>query len=540
MKISKTKLSVLCSIIAVIAVFVCVLMVHADTGSNASGYFWSSNIGWISLNDCSNVADQSTCNPTASYGVTILPVAPGTISGYVWSSNIGWITFNSSGCPTSGCTPGAYVTWNNDGTGTVKGWARACSVYASGCSGSLKDDSSLGSWDGYIALDSGSAGGSAGSWGLTIGTDHTIGGYAWGSEVLGWIKSITGSVYLGGPTAQLAANPASIKKGDSSVLTVTATNIDGANSCAITPQGSTTAIAGLTMVQGTTGAWTGTVSVSPASTTQYTVDCTKSTQHAKASATVTVTYIITPGDCTTNPSDCCPPAGTSTNCAGGGGGSGGGGTGGYCAVDDPQFAWDSDGTSCTITEAGVGSRVVSASSQAEGGTIGTDGLYYVSIPLPVNGAGATYTFQCTGGSITTTQQVVVDACQKDYSITATPNAQPLVASTDGKTMMATFTVSALPEDGFTGQINLDMATWPSTIPASRTATFAPTSLTCDANGCSTSQLTISINTADIKQSDTYGTTADPMVIEGISGTLDRTADISVGATVKLKPIFNEF
>lgn len=555
MKLSKLKLSVLFGTLAVLAVFVCVKMVAADADSTGYGYFWSSNIGWMRLNDCTNPATSSTCTPAASYGVNVLPMNPGTITGYMWSSNIGWITFNVAGCPTSGCTPGAYVTWNSDGTGAVHGWARACSVYANGCSGSLKSDTVLGSWDGYIALDSGSGGGTGGTWGLTIGTDKKIGGFAWGSEVIGWVKSVTGALNFNGPNAQLAANPSSIKKGASSTLTVTAYNIDGTNSCQITPEGSTTPISGLAMSQsGVT--WTGHVTVSPARTILYTVNCTKGSQTATATATVKVTYIITPPGCDTNPQDCCPPDGTkncggdtgcTTNpgnccppngtkdCGGGSGGSGGnGGSGGYCAINYPQLAWDSDADYCTISSGGNSLRVA-PNSKDQGGSLSSDGLYYATVPIAVSGTGSTYTFQCTGGTITTPQQIVVPACQKDFYITATPNSQQFVASGKDK-MIATFMVAGVPQYGFVGTVNLGVQSWPSNMPHSRDYTYSPASITCTASGCTTSQLIISVDTADLKKSDAYKN----IILRGVSGTLNRTTSVEIDSTVKIKPIFNEF
>lgn len=547
MKFSKTKLSVLCSILAAIAVFVCFQMVRADTGSNMYGYDWSPNIGWISLNDCSNIADSATCNPTASYGVTVLPAAPGTISGYAWSSNIGWITFNDPSCPTSGCTPGAHADWvnlNSDGSAHIKGWARACTIYATGCSGALKNAAYLGSWDGYIALDSGSAGGSGGTWGLHINKDTTISGFAWGSEVIGWIKSINSAVYLNGPAAQLKANPASILKGASSTLTVTATNIGGANSCSFAGLASS-----LVMQQGTGGVWTGTVSVSPASTTIYTVNCTKGPQSAKASATVTVTFITTPTPgCTTAPcppstcnaSGCNTPSNPGGGAAGGSGGGSNGAVGGYCAITNPQLAWDSDAAQCTISAQGGGSVVVEGSSQAEGGTLASDGLYYATVNLPVTGANTTYTMQCTGGSQSGTTSVVVRACQKDFAIVPSPSSQTLAPSPDGKSMIATFTVSVLQQDGFTGPVDLSILSWPTNpaLPTTRTGTFDITTLTYNsaADAYNTATLTIAIPTIDLKQAGTY----TPIVIQGTSGTLVRTAHVTVGSTVKLQPVFKEF
>lgn len=542
MKLSKTKLSVLCSIIAVIAVFVCFQMVRADTGSNMYGYDWSSNIGWISLNDCSNVADSATCSPTGSYGVAVLPVAPGTVSGYAWSSNIGWITFNDPSCPTSACTPGAHVDWtnlNSDGSANIKGWARACTVYASGCSGALKNAAYLGSWDGYIALDSGSGGGSGGTWGLHINKDTTISGFAWGSEVIGWIKSISSAVYLNGPTAQLTANPASILKGASSTLTVTATNIGGANSCSFAGLAS-----GLVMQQGASGVWTGTVSVSPASSTLYTAICTKGSQSAKASTTVTVMFIATPSaGCTTAP--CPPPTCNASGCntpsaPGGATGTGSGVSGGYCAINNPQLAWDSDAAQCTISEQGGGSVTVEGSSKAEGGTLASDGLYYATVNLPVAGANTTYTMQCTGGSQLGPTSVIVRACQKDFAIVPSPSSQTLAPSPDGKSMIATFTVSVVPQDGFTGPVDISILSWPTNpaLPTTRTGTFDITTLTFNATTAAynTATLTISIPTVDLKQTATYS----PIVIQGVSGTLTRTAHVAVGSTVKLQPVFKEF
>jgi hypothetical protein len=512
MKLSKLKLSVLFSAIALLAVFVSFQMVKADTGSNAYGYAWSSNIGWISLNDCTNVADDSTCAPAASYGVTVLPIAPGTISGYAWSSNIGWITFNNSGCPVSGCTPGAYATWSGDGSAAIHGWARACSVYDSGCSGSLKNDSYLGSWDGYIALDSVSGGGTAGTWGLTIGSDRkTIGGFAWGSEVIGWVKSITGSVYLDGPTAQLAANPVSIKNGENSVLTVTATNIDGANACSIVPAGSSTIVPGLTLVQSGTGVWTGTVNVSPASTTTYTVTCSKGSQTAKANATVMVTYIKTPV--------------------------GGGGIGGYCAITYPQFAWDSSGTSCSISEQNVGSVSVDPNSKDYGGTLGTDGFYYAAINLPVSGKSATYTFQCTGGS-KPNLQIVVNACQQDYSLGASAISSTFTVPQggDGKTMTATYSITVTPQPGFVSPVALSVTSYPPTMPKSTTFTFSPNPVTLNGGVYTTSVLTITVNTADLKKAATYSS----IVIQGLGNGITRTAQITANSAVKITPVFKEF
>ncbi len=118
-----------------------------------NGYAWSSNIGWIDMN-----------------GVTV--DSTGNISGYAWSSNVGWVSFNQTdlgGCPAggSGCT----ATMNLSG---LSGWARVCTGTTN------KDCQSAGrtdGFDGWISLD-----------GVTFdGGTKTFGGYAWGSNVVGWV-----------------------------------------------------------------------------------------------------------------------------------------------------------------------------------------------------------------------------------------------------------------------------------------------------------------------------------------------------------------
>ncbi|MDB5188778.1 MAG: hypothetical protein JWM92_376 [Candidatus Nomurabacteria bacterium] len=503
MKLAKLKLSLLFSIVALLAVFVTVKIVQADISHNAYGYAWSANIGWISFNDCTNLADNSTCTPSASYGVNILPAAPGTITGYAWSSNVGWITFNDPSCPTSGCTPGAYVDWNNSSNGAakIKGWARVCSVYQNGCSGALKSSAYLGTWDGYIALDANTAGGSGNSWGWQISNStNTISGYAWGSQVLGWIKSISAAVYLGGPTVQIVGNPATITSGQSTTLTVTASNIDGAGSCAIS------GVSGLIMTQTSASNWTGSVGAKPTQTTTYHVACTKGNQQGVAAAVVHVIYFTTPTTCTNQ----------------------------Y-----PQFAWDTDAVSCSISEQGGGSLNAGISSQERGGTQGSDGLYYYTANLPVNGTTTNYTLQCNGGANPINITIPVTSCQKDFLLSVTPTSQTFVAGSGANAgkMIATYTVSAVPQSGFTDPITLSVQSWPTAIPGSKQGSFDTTTLTSSSGGAyNTAQLTISIDVADFVQ----GTTYSPVVIQGADGNLIRTAKVSVGSNVKLKPIFNEF
>ena len=183
---------------------------RAAAGNNLRGFAWSSTLGWISFNsincdtDDNGVSDgarpgcPSAGSPIARYGVGVELPARGSkkLSGYAWASNIGYITFNEpelSGCPDTPCK--AEV---NFATGAVQGWARACSVFQGGCSGSLRAPEERGGWDGWIHL-SGTSHLSPepnGSGGVTLDTATcTFTGYAWGGagseadkQSPGWIR----------------------------------------------------------------------------------------------------------------------------------------------------------------------------------------------------------------------------------------------------------------------------------------------------------------------------------------------------------------
>jgi hypothetical protein len=200
MKSLRLKSPFLLGLGIVAACIIGVSVLRAATTDNVFGYAWSPNIGWIKLNNCTDPTTPSTCTDS-DYGVSVVSSAPGTVSGYAWSPNIGWITFNNSGCPTDAlpdCTAGAAADWdhpNGDGSVNIKGWARACSVYVVGCSGAENPDSMLGGWDGYIALDVATSGGPEGEdWGVVINPNHTITGFAWGSDVIGVIGMTNASV----------------------------------------------------------------------------------------------------------------------------------------------------------------------------------------------------------------------------------------------------------------------------------------------------------------------------------------------------------
>jgi|GEM_PF-3245711 len=149
---------VLISLVAIILLTISAVKVLAEDFT-ITGYAWSSNIGWISFNG-------------TGYGLSVSNT--GTISGYAWSSNIGWISANSSqltGCPSAPCT----ATIDSDGQ--FHGWLRAIS-------GSTAQS---GGWDGFISL-------SGSGYGPAKQSTGVVSGYAWGSDVVGWV-SFSGSNY---------------------------------------------------------------------------------------------------------------------------------------------------------------------------------------------------------------------------------------------------------------------------------------------------------------------------------------------------------
>ncbi len=176
-----------------------------------SGYAWSSNIGWISFSSTTPVVYGVTYTPNSS-----TDFSNGKFSGYAWSSNIGWISFGCgqpdtnvaggilcSGDSSAPNYPVGQVTVNSGPAlinNKLVGWARACSVFQSGCSGALKD---TGGWDGWISLSGQASDVSVSSYGATL--DPKTGkfsGFAWGGgnitstdgtgtnispQVIGWI-----------------------------------------------------------------------------------------------------------------------------------------------------------------------------------------------------------------------------------------------------------------------------------------------------------------------------------------------------------------
>lgn len=184
----------------------------AATFGNVAGFAWSENIGWISFNsnNCNIDGDAiyegssetgapvpfpagcPTSGTVFPYGIN-LDSGTGVLSGYAWNENIGWITFGRSiALPSGGNPPSAPYNSGDaylaklDGA-NLTGWARAISACSddlwngTNCTG-LGAGNKSGGWDGWIKF---SDGGTRYNVSKT-GTDFS--GWAWGSDVVGWIS----------------------------------------------------------------------------------------------------------------------------------------------------------------------------------------------------------------------------------------------------------------------------------------------------------------------------------------------------------------
>jgi len=139
------------------------------------GFAYASNIGYIQFSG--NALDGT------EYKAGYDPVT-GLISGYAWSQ-IGWIHFDPSGPFPS--VPGSSAFSARLDSGKIKGWARACAVFESGCNGALLPIEIRGGWDGWIALE-GRASDPANTWYGVDASTSTLSGWAWDSDVSGWIN----------------------------------------------------------------------------------------------------------------------------------------------------------------------------------------------------------------------------------------------------------------------------------------------------------------------------------------------------------------
>jgi hypothetical protein len=173
-----------------------------DEVLNPSGIIVGRGAGWIGF-----------ANQVPYDDITMLPRfdVNGWLHGYVWTPNMGWIRLDPPGPypapPTVPSTtfpgPGRInlvvdiYTGQVTGTGKWDGFARACAVYQSGCSGALKPlyGTELGGWDGWIALSGTAKNGVPFGWVSDIANPTNGGattGFAWGHHIMGWIQAGVG------------------------------------------------------------------------------------------------------------------------------------------------------------------------------------------------------------------------------------------------------------------------------------------------------------------------------------------------------------
>lgn len=178
------------------------------SGVELTGYAWSDNIGWISMNcRTGGVTGNDICG-TSSYRVTL--ATGGALTGYAWSSNIGWVKFDGlSSFPALAGTvaASARVTGTYPNL-TIEGWARACAGTVPGDCSDMA--SRTDGWDGWISLRSTVAPTYSTIMSATGALNNS---FAWGSAVVGWIDFDQTGLRL--PTATLSGAGCTIALGAS-------------------------------------------------------------------------------------------------------------------------------------------------------------------------------------------------------------------------------------------------------------------------------------------------------------------------------------
>lgn len=173
------------------------------------GYLWSDTIGWISMNCAEGSSTGGSICGLNNYKVSIIPdtnptdTILGAIDGYAWSDNIGWIKFgglsnfpsNAYGNSEVRLTSGDYYMY---------GWARACAGTENGDCSTMTDHTD--GWDGWISLKSRNVVAAPVNHYVSL-TGTNFSGYAWGSDVVGWI-SFNGVSFTSPCTAQTSCNVA--------------------------------------------------------------------------------------------------------------------------------------------------------------------------------------------------------------------------------------------------------------------------------------------------------------------------------------------
>ena len=272
----------------------------AEGTPNLTGWGWSSNVGWVSVN-CANTAGGCA---GGEWGLELEPEVNGKryISGYAWNDKIGWIRFDQLG-PYPGQAADNTVqdaAYLNVADGRILGFARACNVFESDCFGTLKPDTERGGWDGWISLgrtDSVAGTNPPASPAQTVygvqavrslagnntSIDIDFKYFAWGQTIIGWLNMapMTGvgitCLNCDGapPMVTLSANPASLVSSGNTTLTWTTQNAD---IC--------TASGGWSGAKDRNGGSQSPISVPQ--TTTFIIECTNQVGRAVAEVTVTV------------------------------------------------------------------------------------------------------------------------------------------------------------------------------------------------------------------------------------------------------------
>ena len=288
-------------VLAMVVIFNNHIKVSRADSVSLSGWAWSSNIGWVSL----NCQDLNVCS-TSNYQVQ-MDLTTGALSGYAWSSNIGWIQFNPAGPYPAGPQTSAII---NPTTGVASGWMRALSYDSS------YDDG----WDGWINITSGSS------------VNGVLNGWAWGGLVVGWLNFSNVSVPSGTTPPTPTSTPTSTNPvtPTSTPPVVTPTSTPTSTPPVVTPTSTpnppvpptptstvqcsfTANTSFLVPPQPVILSWacqnadscsinhgvgsvnniSGTTTVYPTSTTSYTLTCNNNTSGSTVTATATVT--VAPG-----------------------------------------------------------------------------------------------------------------------------------------------------------------------------------------------------------------------------------------------------
>lgn len=170
----------------------------ALTFDHLGGYAWSDTIGWVSMSCKTGGPTGNDICASNNYEVVINQTTK-ELSGHAWSDNIGWVSFNSEDASDWPISTVYSETYRNRVVWFCK---------------SVRWNSRVG-WLGWVIL----------IWKF-VGLNGTTGfsGYAWGSDVIGWLD-MSGVVYVyPSATVTLNAIPNHISYGKKSVVYSTTTN----------------------------------------------------------------------------------------------------------------------------------------------------------------------------------------------------------------------------------------------------------------------------------------------------------------------------